>query len=336
MHLRTRPAPVRWLFGAMTLVAVSASVAACGGGSGDSGSSGASGSSDAPKKRVFVLMPSLSNQAYVRQDNAVKAQAAKETQAEVTVDSPGTGIGTADQLIPKLEAALTKGVDAIAINGGAAQKELIPVLQRAADDGVKIVTFDADIPELKGKTSFVNVDEMSASPLAGEYVKKKLPQGGELFYDSCIPDHPVTLARTKGFEAGLKGWKGKLVGVGDSQCDEAKARTIMENALTAHPNLSVVYTTTEQAAAGALAALKAAKKDLLFISHDASKEHVQMVADGDIVDGDVYNPFEEVGTAAVRTAVDAALGKKVPATVLIKGGFITKANAQEYLAKYQG
>jgi ABC-type sugar transport system substrate-binding protein len=52
-------------------------------------------------------------------------------------------------------------------------------------------------------------------------------------------------------------------------------------ALTAHPNLDVVYSTTEQAAAGGLAALKAAKKDLLFISHDAAKEHVQMVADGD-------------------------------------------------------
>jgi ribose transport system substrate-binding protein len=319
----------------MAVVAMSALVAACGGGS-DGGSSNGQAASGGPKKRVFVLMPSLSNQAYVRQNNAVKAQAAKETEADVTVDSPGTGIGEANQLIPKLEAALTKGVDAIAINGGAAQKELIPVLQRAANEGVKIVTFDADIPDLKGKVSFVNVDEMTASPLAGEYVKKQLPDGGELFYLSCIPDHPVTMARTKGFEAGLKGWKGKLVGTGDSQCDEAKARTIMENALTAHPSLDVVYSTTEQAAAGGLAALKAAGKDVLFISHDAAKEHVQLVAKGELLDGDVLNPFEEVGTAAVRTAVDAALGKKVEPQVLIKGGFLTKDNAQEYLDSLKG
>jgi ABC-type sugar transport system substrate-binding protein len=335
MHLRRRRAnPVRWLATATALVGVSALVAACGGdaaeGEGDQAASGGA------KKRVFVLMPSLSNQAYVRQNDAVKAQAAKETEAEVTVDSPGTGIGEANQLIPKLEAALTKGVDAIAINGGAAQKELIPVLERAAKEGVKIVTFDADIPDLEGKVSFVNVDEMTASPLAGEFVKEQLPDGGELFYLSCIPDHPVTVARTEGFEAGLEGWKGKLVGTGDSQCDEAKARTIMENAITAHPNLDVVYTTTEQAAAGGIAALRAAKKDLLFVSHDAAKEHVELVANGDILDGDVLNPFEEIGAAAVRTAVDAALGKTVEPEVLIKGGFLTKDNAQEYLDGLKG
>jgi ribose transport system substrate-binding protein len=335
MDLKTEKARgARWLLSSAAVAAVALLVAACGGGSEGGGQDKAA--ADAPKKRVFVLMPSLSNQAYVRENKGVEDQAAKETEADVTVDSPGTGIGEASQLIPKLEAALTKGVDAIAINGGAAQKELIPVLERAASDGVKLVTFDADIPDLKGKVSFVNVDEMSASPPAGEFVKQQLPEGGELFYLSCIPDHPVTVARTKGFEAGLKGWKGKLVGTGDSQCDEAKARTIMENALTAHPNLDVVYSTTEQAAAGGLAALKAAKKDLLFISHDAAKEHVQMVADGDILDGDVLNPFEEIGAAAVRTAVDAALGKQVPSEVVIKGGFLTKDNAQEYLDGLEG
>jgi ribose transport system substrate-binding protein len=333
MHARSNA--VRRLLSATALVALTGLVAACGGDS-ESDAGGAAADGGGAKKRVFVLMPSLSNQAYVRQNNAIKAQAAKETEAEITIDSPGTGIGEASQLIPKLEAALTKGVDVIAVNGGASSKELIPVLERAAGEGVKIVTFDADIPDLEGKVSFVNLDDMTASPLAGEFVKKELPEGGELFYLSCVVDHPVTVARTKGFEAGLKGWKGKLVGTGDSMCDEAKARTIMENALTAHPGLDAVYTTTEQAAAGGLAALKAANKDLLFVSHDAAKEHVEMIAKGDILDGDVLNPFEDVGTAAVRTAVDAALGKTVEPKVLVKGDFITADNAQEYLDSLAG
>lgn len=284
--------------------------------------------------KIYFLIPSLSNDAYIGLRDGAEFQAEEmKDVADVTVDAPSTGIGEASRLIPKVESAITRGMDVIAVNPGAAQKELTPVLQRAIDAGIKVIVNDADIPELEGKTSFIAVDEANTSPAGGEFVKEQLPDGGELFVLSCVVDHPVTVARTEGFMAGLEGWKGEIIGTGDSECDEEKARTITENAITANPGLDAIYSTTAQATDGGLKALEAADKDVVFVSHDATKEHAQMILDGGILDADIINPFQEIGATVIETAVKAAQGEDVPKEVLIEGGLVTKENAAEFIAE---
>jgi ABC-type sugar transport system substrate-binding protein len=319
--------PTRLLIaGAIALVAVGLA-AGCG------DDSNGSGSDD--KVQVYYLIPSLSNEAYIGLKEGAEAQAAEETDADVTVDAPSTGIGSANQLIPKLEGALTRGVDAIAVNSGAAENELVPVLQRAIDEGVKVILFDVQLDELEGASSFVAIDEANTSPAGGEFVKEQLPDGGKLFILSCVPDHPVTVARTDGFMAGLEGWKGEIIGTGDSECDEAKARTIMENTITANPDLDAVYSTTAQATDGGIKALQAANKDVLWVSHDATPEHAELILQDNVIDADIINPFQEIGAVTLSTAIAAAKGEEVDEEILLKGGLVTKQNAEEFIADLQ-
>jgi ABC-type sugar transport system substrate-binding protein len=318
----------------VVLALVTAGLAA---GCGDDDSTAAGDGED--KAQVYFLIPSLSNDAYIGLRDGAEFQAKEEADvADVTVDAPSTGIGEASRLIPKVESAITRGVDVIAVNSGAAQKELTPVLKQAIDAGIDVITNDVDIPELD-RVSYIAIDEPNTSPAAGELIKEQLPDGGKLFILSCVVDHPVTVARTEGFEAGLEGWKGEIVGTGDSECDEEKARTIMENAITSMPDLDAVYSTTAQATEGGLKALEAASKDLLFVSHDATKGHGEEIQQGGILDADVINPFQEIGALVVKTAVEVAEGEEVPEEILVEGGLVTKDTAASFLdelKKYEG
>lgn len=314
----------RWSFAIVSIAIAALTITGCAGAT--------SGDGDDERTRIYVLIPSLSNAAYIAQRDGAEAAAARVPDGfEVVVDAPSTGIGDATTLIPKLENAITQGADVLAVNAGAAQAELAPILDRAIKDGIKVILFDVDIPNLEGVTSFVNIDEANTSPAGGEFVREQLPDGGELFILSCVEGHPVTVARTEGFLAGLEGWAGKVVGTGDSQCDEAKARTIVENALTSHPNLDAFYSTTAQATDGGLKALEAAGKDLIWVSHDATAEHAQAILDGGILDADIINPFQDIAAKVVETAVEAAQGEDVDREILPKGGLVTKDTAADYL-----
>jgi fructose transport system substrate-binding protein len=84
-----------------------------------------------------------------------------------------------------------------------------------------------------------------------------------------FPGHPVGAQRHNGFMSGfgLKASDAKsnelsksaeIVCMADSFGDQAKGQTAMENCLQKNPDINVVYTINEPAAAGAYQALKAA------------------------------------------------------------------------------
>jgi ribose transport system substrate-binding protein len=340
MSFRSHPiASRRGLLLAAALLLAVLGLAACGSGSKSSSSTSSTGAKTTVKKKhiVFVL-PSLGNQAFTRELKGAQQAAAADPSIDLTVVAPGTGVGQANTLIPKIQDALTRGADALVVNGGAASPSLVGVLKQAEGRGVKLVTFDVDIPGA-GAASFINLDDAYTSALGGEFVKRQLPQGGPLGLFACYPSNPVTIGRVQGFYGGLKGWKGwsgKPVAQVDTKCDSATARTDMENMLTAHPDLKVVYSTTDQDATGIRQALAAAHHDLLFVAHDASKEATQAILQGQYLDADIANPFEDIGNQSVKAAADVLNGKTVPGKILIKSTLVTKANAQEYLTKLGG
>jgi ribose transport system substrate-binding protein len=328
----------RGLAAVALLVVAALGLAACGSdSSSDKASTDGSTTSATQKKIVFVL-PSLGNQAFTRELAGARQAAADYPSIDLEVVAPGTGVGQANTLIPKLQNALVGGADALVVNGGAGSPSLVGVLKQAVGRGTKLVTFDVEIPDV-GASTFVNLDDAYTSALGGEYLKRQLPNGGELGLFACYPSNPVTIARVNGFYGGLRGWKGwsgRPVASADTRCDSATARTDMENMLTAHPNLRAVYSTTDQDATGIRQALAAAKHDLVFVAHDASREAATAILQGDYLDADIANPFEEIGKQAVQAASDVLDGKQVEPRILIRSTLVTRDNAQDYLDQLAG
>lgn len=86
-------------------------------------------------------------------------------------------------------------------------------------------------------------------------------------------------AKTGKYTGGMGG-NYTIVGNYASGANEEGGRTGMEQLLAKNPNINVVYTINEPAAAGAYAALKAANKKAIVVSVDGGKAGVQNVASG--------------------------------------------------------
>jgi ribose transport system substrate-binding protein len=297
-------------------------------GCGDDGGGGAANDGSGGKPvRIAVVMASLDNAFYVAEKRGVEEEAAKHPDAKVTV-SAGRERTASDEVISLLDDAIAKDVDAVAIDGSDT-KPLIPALKRVIDAKIPLVLFDAPADELKGQyAAFIGTDNHAGGKAAGTWLKKHMAGGGKVGVLECVVGHPVTVARVKGFEAGLQGGGPfQIVARLEAGCDPEKGRKAMEDMLTAHPDLDAVFSTSDTQSVGAIEALKAAHKDLEFVSFDAQPEAVEAIKAGNIIDASSGWSARTLGSEAVKAAIAAARGEPVAPSKLVPVTVVDKTNA---------
>lgn len=299
-------------------------VAACGEEEQDSGQAAAG---DKPV-RVAVVMASLGNDFYIAQKEGIEAEAARQEGAEVEL-SAGRAQGSTDEVVGLIENAITKDVDAIAVNGSDT-KPLLPVLRQVIDAGIPLVLFDAPADDLTAQlAAYIGTDNRAGGEAGGAWLKEQLPSGGKLGVILCVAGHPVTSARFDGFKAGLGGGF-DVAATADAQCDPEKGRKAMENMISAHPDLDAVFSTSDSQSIGIAKALEAADKDPVFVSFDAQPPIVEQIQNGSGVDASVAWSAREIGADAVKAAVAAARGETVQKETLVPVTVVDESNAAEW------
>jgi ribose transport system substrate-binding protein len=279
--------------------------------------------------RVEVVMASLDNDFYVAQKEGAEAEAAKLEGADVAI-SAGRERASTDEVIGLIENALTKGADAIAVNGSDT-KPLLPVLRRVIAEDVPLVLFDAPAEQLQGDiAAYIGTDNKAGGEAGGKWLAEQLPEGGKLGVVLCVAGHPVTQARLDGFKAGLGDAPFETVATGDAECDRAKGRKVMEDMISAHPDLDAVFSTSDTQSLGAVAALKAAGKDPLFVSFDAQPEATKAILAGNVLDASVAWSARTIGADAVKAAVAAARDEPVEASTMVPVTVVDKSNAASW------
>ena len=154
----------------VTALAISVTLAACGGNTAEQ--AGGSGGTTPPARKLrFAIIPkaldiTVFNYAKIGADR----QAAAFGDVEVLWNAPAT----ADQLKQKeiLESYITQRVDGIAIsalNGDF----LTDTINRAIDAGIPVVTWDSDAPKSK-RLAFYGVDDIASGRIMGEQAVKML------------------------------------------------------------------------------------------------------------------------------------------------------------------
>jgi ribose transport system substrate-binding protein len=317
----------RVMAAACAVLLAAGGLAACG--DDDEGSEGAAQDSGPKQVRVEMVMASLDNDFYLAQKEGIEAEAARQENAEVQV-SAGRERASTEEVIGLIETALAQGVDAIAVNGSDT-KPLLPVLRRVVDEGVPLVLFDAPAEELEGQlAAYIGTDNEEGGRAAGEWLANELPEGGDTAVVLCVAGHPVTQARFDGFKAGLGDAPFKIVANADAECDRAKARKVMEDMLSAHPDLDAVFSTSDSQTPGAVAALKAAGVDPVFVSFDAQPEVVKAIQAGDVIEASVAQSAKKIGTEAVKAAVGAARGEPIEKQTMVPVTVVDKSNAADW------
>lgn len=198
-------------------------------------------------------------------------------------------------------------------------KAIVPAIQKARDAGVVVIALDTPTDPQDATDALFATDNFKAGLLIGQYTKATMGD---------TPMKIATMDLAPGITVGILRHNGFMSGAGladvdatatdlvnspevvcsqDTQGDQAKGQTAMENCLTKDPDINVVYTINEPAAFGAYTAIKNAgrENDVLIVSVDGGCVGTQGVANGEIAATSQQYPLK-MATQGVEAVVNYA------------------------------
>ncbi|MEN9842573.1 MAG: hypothetical protein RLZZ612_402 [Pseudomonadota bacterium] len=272
---------------------------------------------------IGLITKTETNPFFVKMKEGAAAEA-KKLGAKLLTAAGKTDGDNAGQ-VTAIENMMAAGAKTILITPSDS-KAIVPAIKKAQAAGVMVIALDSPTDPENATDALFATNNYKAGELIGAYAKAAL--GGKPAVIATLdlfPGHPVGAQRHNGF---LKGFGltapdaksnelgGKAAGVvcmADSFGDRAKGQTGMENCLQKNPNINLVYTINEPAAAGAYNALKAAgkEKDVVIVSVDGGCAGVADVGKGVIAATSQQYPLRMASMGVAAGVEYAKTGKKV-------------------------
>ncbi|MDP9221368.1 MAG: substrate-binding domain-containing protein [Actinomycetota bacterium] len=299
---------------------------ACGSSSGSGGKGG--------KIAVSLITKDSTNPFFVAMQKGAR-KAAKDLGISITIAS-GKQEGDDQGQIDAIENAISanqKGILITPMSTGVNN-----AIKKARKKGLFVIALDTppDPPDVVDST--FATDNREAGHLIGKYAAAKLDGKKavigllDIFSDKIVS---VDYNRDQGFLEGMgipvgnpkrngdepkagkysggKGGDYQIVGNEATGANEEGGRAGMEKLLSKNPGINVIYTINEPTAAGAAAALKAAKKTgYVLVSVDGGRAGVENVANGTIAATSQQYPLK-MASLGVKAIVDIVKTKKKPA-----------------------
>lgn len=214
------------------------------------------------------------------------ATAESEKQGAKLIARFGKFDGDNEGQVAAVEDLISAGVKGILITPNNSTG-MLGIIKKARDKGVLVIALDTATDPADAVDATLATDNFQAGVLQGEYARKALgDKQAKLAMLDGTPGGTVDTQRHDGFLKGfgIKEGDPAIVGKQNTHGAQDEGQTAMENLLTAHPDINVVYTINEPAAEGAYAAIKARGKlkDIVLTSIDGGRLGVQYVQQGKI------------------------------------------------------
>ena len=281
----------------------------------------AGGAAMAEEPIVGLITKTDTNPFFVKMKEGAQQRAklkgAKLLTAAGRADGDNAGQVTA------IENMVAAGAKAIMITPSDS-KAIVPAIKKARAAGVLVIALDSPTEPQDATDALFATDNYKAGLLIGQYAKAAFAgKPVKIAMLDLFPGHPVGIARHNGFLAGYgaPGISAKTVGpaktadvvcMADSFGDQGKGQTAMENCLQKNPDINLVYTINEPAAAGAYKALKALgkEKNVMIVSVDGGCAGVRDVKAGVIAATSQQYPLNMAGLGVEAGVEYAKNGKK--------------------------
>ncbi len=208
----------------------------------------------------------------------------------------GTVDGDHEAQVAAIETCIADGASGILITASDTSA-IVSAVKQARDAGLLVIALDTPLDPIDAADATFATDNFKAGELIGQWAAATL--GDEAanakiaMLDLAVSQPSVDVLRDQGFLQGFGIELGdpnvigdeddpRIVGNDITAGNEQGGRTAMENLLAVDPEINVVYTINEPAAAGAYEALKAIGReaDVLIVSVDGGCPGVANVADG--------------------------------------------------------
>lgn len=188
----------------------------------------------------------------------------------------------------------------------------IPVitLDRAANQGTVV--------------SHIASDNVAGGKEAAEFIAKKQGDGAKVIQLEGIAGTSAARERGEGFKQASIRHQFEVLASQPADFDRTKGLNVMQNLLTAHPQVEAVFAQNDEMALGALRALQTAgKTDVLVVGFDGTDDGVKSVQLGKMAATIAQQP-ELIGMLGVETAHNILNGEKVPANVPVALKLVTQ------------
>jgi fructose transport system substrate-binding protein len=285
------------------VVALALAAAACG--------SGAKGSSGGDIT-IGLITKTDTNPFFVKmKDGAEKEAKAKGVKL---MTAAGKFDGDNASQVTAVENMIAAGVKGIMITPSDT-KAIVPSLAKARAKGIEVIALDTPPDPQNAADALFATNNLNAGILIGKYAKAA--EGGKPVKIAMLdlaPGITVGVLRHNGFLQGygIKEGDPSIVCQQDTQGDQAKGQTAMENCLQKAPDINLVYTINEPAALGAYTALKAAGKEktTMIVSVDGGCSGVRAVQSGQIAATSQQYPLKMAAQGVDAITDFAKTGKK--------------------------
>lgn len=287
--------------------------------------------------KVAVSLPPANNAWQAKLLEYVNAEAAKDTdQFEFTVKNANDDN---DQLAT-LETFKDQGFDMILILPGNGTL-LTPICESIFDAGIPTMIIDRGIDSRKF-TTFVEGDNYGCGVAAANYIGKRLGGKGDVVVLRSYVGIPIDLDRYNGFVDTVKKYYPdiKIIAEGDGEFNREAGLKAMSDLLLANPKIDAVYCHDDEAALGAINAIKnAGRTDVQFVTGmGGTTGAYDMMKEKDPIYGASISYYPSMGATAVMMAkkilkgegLAEAIEKDFPFRVILRASVVTQDNVDKF------
>lgn len=291
--------------------------------------SAGSAMADSHAVSACLITKTDTNPFFVKMREGAEAAAAE---AGITLRSfAGQVDGDHETQVAAIETCILDGASGILLTASDTSS-IVGAVQQARDAGLLVIALDTPLDPIDAADATFATDNFLAGELIGQWAAAKLGADAAnakiAMLDLAVSQPTVGVLRDQGFLQGFgidlvdpNKWGDetdpRIVGNDVTAGNEEGGRTAMENLLAVDPEINVVYTINEPAAAGAYEALRSIgrENDVLIVSVDGGCPGVQNIADGVIGATAQQYPLQmaALGIKAIAAyAADGTLPQNTP------------------------
>ncbi|MBX3180804.1 MAG: substrate-binding domain-containing protein [Candidatus Hydrogenedentes bacterium] len=273
------------------------------------------------------------------------AQGMRDAAAKLDVNLMlNNSFGTLDKEIAIIDTYLANRVNALVIAPLSPQSS-IPALKRTHDRGIPVITYDAHV-EADFPASNIRSDQLELGRITGEaaraFIESQLGGNARIAIVQYIALAPETASqRVKGFKDEVTKLPGVEIVTEQDAWLAPEATSLVENMLTARPDIDLIWAANEGGTVGAVNAAGAANRKtpdhhVYVFGTDMSEQIGAFLLSGENVLQAVtgQKPFD-IGAQAVQAAVAVLNNQPVEKKVALPGLLFSRNNPaeiEEYLA----
>jgi ribose transport system substrate-binding protein len=312
---------------AVTLMVV---VAGCG-----RGESSGGGSKD--EVRIAIVTRNFTNPYWAALRDGALAEGKKQgVKVEVQAGASETDSTGENAKLSTLAKRNYNCFGVVPVNATNVITPLVPVAQKK----IPILNLDTRIDPKASKragisyASFIGSDNLSAGEKAGKALLKLMGGKGEVAILQGIAGEQNGINRHKGFSKKVAG-KLDIVAAQPADYDQAKAQTVTEGILKAHPKITGIFAANDTMGLGAAQAVRNAglTGKVSIISVDGITAALKAVKAGKLSGTISQYPYAE-GQLAVQACINRVRHKSVPSRIVAPIALIDSSNVDKAISSF--